>query len=49
MDETWLPAYFYKSLFSGRGPGIPYYERFVRALRDAVRKLRREPGISLEE
>ncbi|KAI9464121.1 CHAT domain-containing protein [Lactarius psammicola] len=47
-DGRDLAAYFYKSLFSGRESGIPYYERSARALRDAVRKLRRKSGITLE-
>ncbi|KAH9962742.1 CHAT domain-containing protein [Lactifluus volemus] len=38
---------FYKILLSSDEPGVPYHERSARALRDAVRNLRRE-GASLE-
>lgn len=47
-DGRDLAAYFYKSLFSGRDSGIPYYERSARALRDAVRRLRRKSGMTME-
>ncbi|KAH9034008.1 CHAT domain-containing protein [Lactarius deliciosus] len=40
--------HFYKSMFSGRESTAPYYERSAKALRDAVRKLRRKKRISLE-
>ncbi|KAH9171556.1 CHAT domain-containing protein [Lactarius sanguifluus] len=47
-DGRDLAENFYKSLFSSREQGVPYYERSARALRDAARKLRRKEGISLE-
>ncbi|KAH9977419.1 hypothetical protein BJV74DRAFT_953558 [Russula compacta] len=39
---------FYKSVFSGRRQGEPYYERTGKALLDAVKRLRRKRGIPLE-
>jgi len=47
-DGRDLAENFYKSMFSGREQGVPYYERSARALRDAARKLRRKKGITLE-
>ena len=49
-DGQDLSKQFYKSVFSdsARGRGVPYYERSAKALRDAVTKLRRKRGISLE-
>ena len=47
-DGRDLAANFYKSLFSSREPGVPYYERAAQALRDAARKLRRKERITLE-
>jgi CHAT domain-containing protein len=47
-DGQDLAMNFYKSLFSNREQGVPYYERSARALRDAARKLRRKEGMSLE-
>jgi CHAT domain-containing protein len=47
-DGPALAGDFYKSVFSGRKEGVPYYERTARALRDAVVKLRRKRGITLE-
>ena len=47
-DGQALAKNFYKSLFSSREEGIPYYERSARALRDAARKLRRKEGMTLE-
>ncbi|KAH9017732.1 CHAT domain-containing protein [Lactarius hengduanensis] len=41
-DGRDLAENFYKSMFSGREQGVPYYERSARALRDAARKLRRK-------
>ena len=40
-DGPALAGDFYKSVFSGRRQGAPYYERTVEVLRDAVVKLRR--------
>jgi CHAT domain-containing protein len=49
-DGPDLARNFYGSLFSkaGRRQGVPYYERTAEALRDAVVRLRRKRGISLE-
>jgi CHAT domain-containing protein len=49
VDENgqYLVEDFYKSMLSGDETGVPYYERSARALRDAVKSLRRE-GASLE-
>ncbi|KAH9023823.1 CHAT domain-containing protein [Lactarius pseudohatsudake] len=49
-DGRDLAEYFYKTLFSAsrRAEGIPYHERSAKALRFAVRKLRRKRRITLE-
>ncbi|KAF8265309.1 CHAT domain-containing protein [Lactarius quietus] len=47
-DGQDLAKHFYRSMFSGRERALPYYERSAKALRDAVRKLRRKKRISLE-
>ncbi|KAI9433903.1 CHAT domain-containing protein [Lactarius indigo] len=49
-DGRDLAEHFYKALFSNsrRDQGVPYYERSARALRFAVKKLRRKRRISLE-
>ncbi|KAI9462886.1 CHAT domain-containing protein [Lactarius psammicola] len=47
-DGRDLAKNFYKSLFSSREQGVPYYGRSARALRDATRKLRRKKGVTLE-
>ena len=49
-DGKDLSKHFYKSVFSdsSRRRGVPYYERSAKALRDAVKKLRRKRGITLE-
>ena len=47
-DGRDLAKSFYKSLFSSRETGVPYYERSARALRDATQKLRGKRGINLE-
>ncbi|KAH9970416.1 CHAT domain-containing protein [Lactifluus volemus] len=39
-DGQYLAEDFYKSILSSDEPGVPYYERSARALRDAVKKLR---------
>ncbi|KAH8995829.1 CHAT domain-containing protein [Lactarius hatsudake] len=46
-DGRDLAEYFYKALFSNSGR-VPYYERSAKALRVAVKKLRRKKRISLE-
>ncbi|KAI9510735.1 CHAT domain-containing protein [Russula earlei] len=40
-DGPELVEHFYKSMFSSKQAGIPYYERSARALRAAVRRLRK--------
>ncbi|KAH9970431.1 CHAT domain-containing protein [Lactifluus volemus] len=40
QDGQYLAEDFYKSILSSDEPGVPYYERSARALRDAVKKLR---------
>jgi len=49
-DGQDLAEHFYKALFSTsrREQGIPYHERSAKALRSAVKKLRRKRRISLE-
>jgi CHAT domain-containing protein len=49
-DGQDLAEYFYKALFSGsrRDQALPYHERSAKALRSAVKKLRRKRGITLE-
>ena len=50
-DGRDLAAYFYKALFSAgseRDQGTPYHERSAKALRFAVKKLRRKRRITLE-
>ncbi|KAI9433444.1 CHAT domain-containing protein [Lactarius psammicola] len=48
MDRLDLAEHFYKSMFSKKNEGVPYYERSAEALRDAVQELRRKKNISLE-
>ena len=48
VDGRDLAKTFYKSLFSGRDSGVPYYERSAEALRDATQKLRAKRGVKLE-
>ncbi|KAH9977050.1 CHAT domain-containing protein [Lactifluus volemus] len=48
-DGQDLAKYFYESILSSDEPGVPYYERSARALRDAVKDLRRrKKGMPLE-
>jgi hypothetical protein len=47
-DGRDVAGHFYKSMFSGGDPSIPYYERSAEALRDAVQKLRREKRVGME-
>ncbi|KAH9014462.1 CHAT domain-containing protein [Lactarius hengduanensis] len=49
-DGRDLAEHFYKALFSNsrREQGVPYHERSAKALRFAVKKLRRKRRISLE-
>ena len=50
MDGQGLVEDFYKSTFACEesGASVAYYERTARALRDAVKKLRRKRGVPLE-
>ena len=48
IDGQDLAGEFYKSVFSGETQGGRYYERTAAALRDAVLKLRRKRGVTLE-
>ncbi len=49
-DGRFLTENFYKQVFSSKKnwQGVPYYERTAKAFRNAVRKLRRESGMTLE-
>jgi len=47
-DGRDLARNFYQSVFSEGTQGIRYYERTAEALRDAVVKLRRKRGVTLE-
>jgi CHAT domain-containing protein len=49
-DGPELAKHFYKSMFprKEKGEPVPYYKRSAGALRDAVTKLRRKRGITLE-
>ncbi|KAH9970427.1 CHAT domain-containing protein, partial [Lactifluus volemus] len=40
QDGQYLAEDFYKSILSSDEPGVPYYERSARALRDAVKNFR---------
>jgi len=48
IDGRDLARHFYQTLFSDEWQGVRYYERTAVALRDAVAKLRRKGGITLE-
>ena len=47
-DGPVIAESFYKSVFSEKWQGVPYYERTAEALRDAVRNLRRKRKMALE-
>ena len=47
-DGRDLAENFYKSVFSNREQVVPYHERTAEALRDAVVRLRRRRGMTLE-
>jgi hypothetical protein len=49
-DGPELAKYFYKSMFPKREQGelVPYYKKSAGALRDAVKKLRKKRGVTLE-
>ena len=44
-----LAEHFYNSMFSSDEPGVPYHERSALALRDAVRSMRKEKRLPLEQ
>ncbi|KAI0000802.1 CHAT domain-containing protein [Russula compacta] len=48
IDGPVVAGSFYKSVFSDKWKGMPYYERTAEALRDAVRDLRRKKKTTLE-
>jgi len=49
QDGGDLAKVFYKSIFSSGEVDVPYHERSARALRDAVRSLRRKKKLPLEQ
>ena len=49
QDGSDLANHFYRSMFSSGEPGVPYHERSARALRDAVRFMRKEKRLPLEQ
>ena len=49
QDGGDLAKYFYSSMFSSDEPGVPYHERSARALRDAVRTMRKKKRLPLEQ
>ena len=50
QDGSDLAKHFYKSMFPKKeqGDSVPYYKRSAGALRDAVKKLRKKRGITVE-
>ncbi|KAH9994310.1 CHAT domain-containing protein [Russula compacta] len=48
IDGPVVAGSFYKSVFSDKWKGMPYYETTAEALRDAVRDLRRKKNMTLE-
>ena len=49
QDGGDLATHFYNAMFSSDEPGVPYHERSARALRDAVRTMRKEKRLPLEQ
>jgi len=49
QDGGDLAKHFYNLMFSSDEPGVPYHERSARALRDAVRTMRNEKRLPLEQ
>jgi len=49
QDGSDLAERFYKSIFSSDKAGIPYYERSAKALRNAVRAVRKKKKLPLEQ
>ena len=47
IDGPVVAGSFYKSVFSEKWKGIPYYERTAEALRDAVKDLRRKKDMDM--
>ena len=49
MDGRDLCKRFYKLMFTEKGQeGVPYHERAAKALRDAVQKLRKKKGVTVD-
>ena len=49
QDGGDLAKYFYNSMFSSDEPGVSYHERSARALRNAVRSIRKKKRLPLEQ
>jgi len=49
QDGGDLAKHFYNSMFSSDEAGVPYHERSARALRDAVRSIRKKKRLPLEQ
>jgi CHAT domain-containing protein len=49
QDGSDLAECFYKSIFSSDKTGLPYYERSAKALRNAVRAVRKKKKLPLEQ
>ena len=49
QDGGDLAEHFYESMFSADQPDVPYYERAARALRGAVRAVRKKKKLPLEQ
>jgi len=49
QDGGDLATHFYNFMFSSDEPGVPYHERSAQALRDAVRIMRKEKRLPLEQ
>ena len=49
QDGGDLAKHFYNSMFLSDEAGVPYHERSARALRDAVRTMRKEKRLPLEQ
>jgi len=49
QDGSDLASHFYNSMFLSNEPGVPYHERSAQALRDAVRSIRMEKRLPLEQ
>ena len=49
QDGSDLAERFYKSIFSSDKTGLPYYERSAKALRNAIRAVRKKKKLPLEQ